>query len=79
MSFEVKVADNRVTIYNNGLLHLTFKKEGLVGIQSYIDGDKNMYTIEYYFEKDVVISTEYNTIEKWIEILKQLNDKIVFT
>lgn len=78
-----KNKQNYYAIYFNGILHLLIKKSDFIGFQSYkkpsseeerrVRGFKDSkYTIEYYL-KTTSITCEYDTIEKWTEILNLLN------
>lgn len=69
--FTYELSNLYCKIYINNTLHLYFKRQDFVGIQSWIDKQKSLF-IEFYF-KDNRILCEYDSIEKWTEILKLLN------
>ena len=61
-----------IKIRFNGALHLCIKRSKLLGVQSWTYGDNN-YSIEYSMEgKDIL--TEYDEKEKWLLILKKLDE-----
>jgi hypothetical protein len=70
----VSVTFYQVKIYINDILHLKFYREEFIGFQSWIDGDKTKsYNIQYTF-KTTTILCEYDSIERWKEILKKLDE-----
>lgn len=64
-----------IKIYINDILHLKFKEREFLGIQSWKEG-KELFCIEYYFQNDQVILSEYDEMEKWIEILKLIEKEL---
>jgi len=60
-----------VKIYIDGLLHLSFYKNRLSGVQSWYHGP-DFYAIELTLS-DAVITTEYDSREKWEQILRELD------
>ncbi len=66
-----------IKIYKRNLLHVSFKRDSFLGIQSYlIEEESNKYI--YYLEihtKELVIQTDYILLKDWKAILK-LIDKI---
>jgi len=66
-------ADN-VKIYVNGILHLWFDRNELVGIQSWTEA-ATKFKIEYFFKTTSIIC-EYTDKEMWEEILKQIDKGI---
>lgn len=67
----VELKYNRIVIKFNGLLHVTFKRSNLISIQSWRQGENNYY-IEYLFNEGNPLLTDYDSKEKWEEILKEL-------
>lgn len=72
----VEVTDTHLKIFIVGSLHLSFKLKDYKGFQSWISDGENKYKIEYYFNDGNTILTEYDLKTKWVEILKQLNDRL---
>jgi hypothetical protein len=68
LKFKNEIKGNFVRIYINDTLHVMFKTEEFIGIQSYINDD-DVHCIEVY-TKNQKILLEYDTKEKWKEILK---------
>lgn len=74
----LKIENNEVKIYVNGILHLAIKHNKLRGIQSWKDSKwwriwrPKFYSIEYTVGEITIIS-EYDSIEKWISILNLLD------
>lgn len=66
------IVNGNLKIYINKLLHLQFKTETFLGIQSY--AKENVYYIEFYFS-DTMIEVDYTNKNTWVKILKQF-DKI---
>lgn len=64
----------QLKIYFNGLLHLHLKLNDLVGIQSWIHGEKEYY-IEYTFKEGKVTSA-YEDRGRWEEVLAILDKDI---
>lgn len=76
--YEVVVGYDYCKVYINGLLHISFRLEKFVGLQSWLDRGKNRYYIEYTFSDDGAILTEYDTKELWEGILDELNTKDLY-
>lgn len=85
ITFTFKASRNLYTIYINGKMHLKFKKDNLVGVESWREpsnpeyrmrGFKEMiYVVEFYF-KTTKVTCEYDTIEKWEQMLELVDKKI---
>lgn len=60
-----------IRIYFGSVLHLYVKRSALLGVQSWMDGDKN-YSIEYEMIGGS-IRTEYSDRRTWETILKSLD------
>lgn len=77
INIKVILKDNKLKIYINKLLHLNLLLTNFIGFQSYKENNAiNKYFIKYYYKNGVNIRTEYDTIQKWVAILKQL--EIIF-
>jgi hypothetical protein len=49
MNFNFKNKDGSIKIYIDDLIHLSLKREDIIGFQSWIEGDDTKrYIIEYY-------------------------------
>lgn len=70
----MKVSDNRVRIYFNGLLHLRLPYPKLT-FQSWVDPEESRWHIEYYTCNQNTVATAYDSFYKWESILSLL-DKI---
>jgi len=80
----INVFQNRhsLKIYINEKLHLFIKQKDLVGLQSWYSSTteaerqcgffEKKYVIEYITTRNV-ITTEYNKIEMWEEVLRLIN------
>ncbi len=85
ITFTLKATRNYYTIYINGKMHLKFKKADFVGVESWREpstpdyrmrGFKEMiFVVEFYF-KTTKITCEYDTIEKWEQVLTLVDKKI---
>ncbi len=64
----------QLKIYINGVLHLHIKLLDLVCFQSWIHGEKE-YMIQFTF-KQGEMTAAYGEKDKWVEILKILDEKI---
>lgn len=67
---------NEIKIYINGYLHLQYKRDGHVGIKSYIDGK---LTQSYWIDiinANATIQLSYTSMYLWQEILIALEDLI---
>lgn len=77
-TFHVRLEKGTLRIFVNGLPHLILNQAHLVGIQSWVDGDAaDVFVIEYTM-KENVIRTEYDSCEKWEDILLQLGNINLF-
>jgi hypothetical protein len=80
MEVSISISKSAIKIYIDDVLHLIFKQEELIGVQSWVagDGDKvRKYYIEYYTKTQTIL-TEYDEQEKWYKILKKLDDENLF-
>lgn len=72
----VKIAQSFlwIKVYINGKLHLSVRKDELVGLQSWIEGE-GCWCIDWEL-KDKTIYCEYSDIQIWSDILSEA-DKIM--
>ena len=85
ITFTLVTSRNYYSLHINGKLHLKFKKVDFIGLQSWKEpstpeermrGFKDMkYSIQYYFRGNS-ITCEYDTIEKWEQVLTLVDTKI---
>lgn len=64
MNFNFKNKDGSIKIYIDDLIHLSLKREDIIGFQSWIEGDDTKrYIIEYYTKHNSnIINYEYYSI-----------------
>lgn len=72
MEITIERKRDRIKIYFNGILHISAE---IIAVQSWKFEAEKLYYIEYIF-KDGSIIADYDNVEHWIEILKQI-DKII--
>lgn len=83
ITFTLHSGRNFHSLYINGKLHLKFSKADFIGLQSYKEpatpqkraerGFKEYkYSVVYYFRSSS-ITCEYDTVEKWEEVLRLMN------
>jgi hypothetical protein len=78
VEFTLKLQDNALRIYCNGVPHVALRRSELIGFQAWKLGtDCIKYCIEFY-TKTGDICCEYDTEEKWKTILKLLDDAEMF-
>lgn len=65
----------QLKVYINGYVHLHLRLLDLTGYQSWIHGS-NEFFIEYYFNTGNKVTTVYGTQEKWLNMLKILDEAI---
>ncbi len=75
MKVELKIKGSDVKIYIDGILHLRFVQQQLIGIQSWKEGP-SWFSIEYYFKEAKPILCAYDNIDKWKAVLKQIDEKL---
>lgn len=63
-----------IKILINGILHISFRLDTYTGSVSYIDSGKG-YCIEIY-SNGQMIKSEYDTKEKWVEVLKVMDNEL---
>lgn len=70
---ELKATKGYVKIFINSIIHLSFRRDELYGIKSFIDGHScKKYMIEIYLQKGMMIC-EYDKRGLWMEILELLD------
>lgn len=74
MKLEVQINHYDIRVMLDGLPHVYILRKEFVGFQSWAD-DESMFVIEYYTTKNK-IRTELDTKDKWIKLLKALNEKL---
>lgn len=72
MLINIERRRNRISIYFNNILHISAE---IIAVHSWKFEDEKLYYIEYIFKNGSTIA-DYDKIEDWVEILKQL-DKII--
>lgn len=72
MNIRIERKRNRTKIYFNDVLHISAE---IIAVHSWKFEAEKLYYIEYIF-KNGSTTADYDNIEHWIEILKQL-DKII--
>lgn len=75
MNAQLYIKDDAIKIYINGSIHLCFKQDSLLGIQSWIGTDK--YMIEFYLNGNNILC-EYDSVKKWKKILSLLSKHNLF-
>jgi hypothetical protein len=76
MKIEVSSTEREVFIRFNGVTHFRVDRRRLIGLQSWIINRGRVtptYAIQIYAEGSPEISLEYDSREKWQEILHQLD------
>lgn len=73
MKIDIIIEFNKVKIFFDDILHLFFIKDEFLGLQSWKTDDR--YIIEYILKTNV-INCEYDSYDKWKNILKLLNEKL---
>jgi hypothetical protein len=73
MTIDIELKGDEFKIKIDDIPHLVIK-DRIIGYQSY-NYENKWYKIEYYL-KDKTILAEYDSKEKWINILKQLDNII---
>lgn len=73
MPLDIKVSARyeRIYVHFNNVLHLHFDRAKFLGLQSWASEDTCQFHIEYTLQGGVIRS-EYDTFEKWAEILRQM-------
>lgn len=74
MKVELLINHYDIRILIEGLPHVYISRNEFVGFTSWNDDD-SMYVIEYVTKYNK-IRTEYDTKEKWLAVLTELNNKL---
>lgn len=69
----VDLAFDRLTVHFAGILHLTFARSKLLGVQSWVMNESKKFCIEYTFLDGATILTEYDDANKFRAILNRLD------
>jgi hypothetical protein len=75
IDYSLKIVGKAIKLYINGFLHLSIRRERLLGVQAWeLDGK---FCIEYTLDSAVIL-TEYNKPDKWKAILKLLDESELY-
>jgi hypothetical protein len=74
MKIEVQLNHYDIRVMIDGFCHVYIDRKEFVGFQAWTD-DEKMSVIEY-ITKTNKIKAEYDSVEKWKEVLKALNDNL---
>lgn len=74
MKIEVTQDYYKTKILINGLPHVCIETDQFVGFNSSMDSDTKCY-IEF-ITKTNIFTTEYDSVDKWKAVLKELNDSL---
>lgn len=78
MKIDSEVKDNAIRIKMNGIIHLLIKRTEFIGFYAWILGNDNFsYGITFQM-KTRQFDSVYDTQEKWLEVLKQLDRPDLF-
>ena len=79
MQARIDIGYNSVRIYINDIVHVSFKKSELLGIQAWIEGSStNVYWIKYYLTGGNIKSAFWEP-EQWTEIMKLLDTQEIYS
>lgn len=76
MNAAITLSANQFKIHFDTILHLTIRLDELIGVHSWHQG--GMFYIEYTTKTNYIL-TEYDTKEKWMEVLKLIDGKFEFS
>lgn len=71
---EILAVAKSVRIYINGSLHIMFKQDELISIQSWVEST-NLFFIEIQL-KGATMKCEYDSAERWTKILNLLDETL---
>lgn len=74
MKIELRINHYSIKLYIDGFIHVFIWRKDFVGIHSWSDGN-GMYNIEFYTTTNCILS-QMDTKEKWLDILKELDEKL---
>lgn len=74
MKLEIEINHYDIRVMIEGLPCVYILRKEFVGFQSWND-DESMFVVEFY-TKTNKITTEWDTREKWEQVLKELNNKL---
>ncbi len=72
MKVELKINHYSIKLYIDGFVHVHIWREEFIGYTSWSDGN-GMYNIEFITKTNSILS-QMDTKDKWIEILKVLDE-----
>ncbi len=75
MKVEVQLNFYDIKILVNGLPHVYLSRKEFVGFQSYFENESKC-SIEFHCKGGVVVTTEYDSMDKWKAVLRELNKKL---
>ena len=79
MQARIDIGYNSVRIYINDVVHVSFKKSELLGIQAWIeDSSTNVYWIRYYLNGKKDIKCAYWEPDNWSTIMKLLDTEEIY-
>ena len=77
MKIEVTSTEREVFIRFNEITHFRIDRRELVGLSSWIINRGRVtptYAIQFYVARGGEVTLEYDSLEKWTEVLRQLDD-----
>lgn len=74
MTITAKTQISTLKIYVDNILHLSIPKVKFLSLQSWMER-KDLYCIEIYLDGAAIL-LEYTTMEKWILVLKLLDEHL---
>lgn len=74
----VTTTDRELIIKFNGFTHLRLDRKELIGIQAYILTLEGQHHIQFYNRSGQEIIVEYDNIEKWKQVLVELDKVPIF-
>jgi hypothetical protein len=74
MKVEVQLNHYDIKVLIDGLVHVCIDRKKYVGYHSYFENGSKL-VIEYHYKGGFIL-TEFDTVTKWKQILKALNEKI---
>jgi hypothetical protein len=74
MTVEAKINYYSLRLYIEGILALHIRRRKYIGFHAWTDGNER-YCIEFHTGKKNIL-TEWDNIDKWKAILKELDDKL---
>lgn len=75
VEYTLTIDKNVLKVHINKQLHLAIKRNELIGIQSYVDGNTRLFVIEYT-TRSGIIKCEYVERDQWTNLCKQVDEKV---